>query len=33
MIKKTTKETYQQEVGIFGDSKTGQKSVREVEEL
>ncbi len=30
--KKTTKETYQAEEGIFWDSKTGQKSVREVEE-
>ena len=30
--KKTTKETYQAEDGIFGDTKTGMKSVREVEE-
>ena len=30
--KKTTKETYQAENGIFGDTKTGMKSVREVEE-
>lgn len=30
--KKTTKETYQAEDGFFGDTKTGMKSVREVEE-
>ena len=30
--KKTTKETYLAEDGIFGDTKTGMKSVREVEE-
>ena len=30
--KKTTKETHQAEDGFFGDSKTGMKSVREVEE-
>jgi hypothetical protein len=30
--KKATKETYQAEDGIFWDSKTGMKSVREVEE-
>lgn len=30
--KKTTKETHQAEDGFFGDTKTGMKSVREVEE-
>lgn len=30
--KKTTKETHQAEDGLFGDTKTGMKSVREVEE-
>ena len=30
--KKVTKETYQAEDGFFGDTKTGMKSVREVEE-
>jgi type IV secretory pathway TraG/TraD family ATPase VirD4 len=30
--RKTQKETYQAEEGIFWDNKTGQKSVREVEE-